>query len=162
MADIDRNGNRLMPFRFFFLSLSPFSASSSLSQHEKEIKNKLPTNSPCFGPLSVGISKEIIRELVKIVHISEDDHENFGEERVAGRASLVSSSLWWNGRRQRTIEACSTCSGWVQGKNRKNTVATPKGRLSSEKVDIWPQGKTFAGLLCNRARAKRKLTKNKK
>ena len=30
---------------------------------------------------------------MKIVHISEDDHENFGEERVAGRASLVSSSL---------------------------------------------------------------------
>ena len=26
-------------------------------------------------------------------YISEDDHENFGEERVAGRASLVSSSL---------------------------------------------------------------------
>ena len=48
---------------FFFLSPSPFSASSSLSQHEKEIKNKLSTDSPCFGPLSVGWSKEIIREL---------------------------------------------------------------------------------------------------
>ena len=60
---------------FFFLSSSPFSASSSLSQHEKEIKNKLSTDSPCFGPLSVGISKEIIWELVKIVHISEDDQD---------------------------------------------------------------------------------------
>ena len=30
---------------------------------------------------------------MKIVHISEDDHEHFGEERVAGRASLMSSSL---------------------------------------------------------------------
>ena len=30
---------------------------------------------------------------MKIVHISEDDHETFGEERVAGRASLASSSL---------------------------------------------------------------------
>ena len=47
-------------------------------------------------------------------------------ERVAGRASLVSSSLWWNGRGRRTIEACSTCPEWVQGKNRKNTVATQK------------------------------------
>ena len=89
VADIDRNGNRLMPFRVFF-SPSPSSTCSSLSQHEKEIKNKLSTDSPCFGPLSVGWSKEII---VKIVHISEDDHEHFGEERVAGRASLMSSSL---------------------------------------------------------------------
>ena len=38
-----------------FLSPSPFSTSSSLSQHKKEIKNKLSTNSPCFGPLSVGL-----------------------------------------------------------------------------------------------------------
>ena len=37
-----------------FLSASPFSTSSSLSQHKKEIKNKLSTDSPCFGPLSVG------------------------------------------------------------------------------------------------------------
>ena len=29
-------------------------------------------------------------------------------------------------------------------------------------MDIWPQGKTFAGLLCNRARAKRNQTKYKK
>ena len=34
VADIDPNGNRLMPFRFFFLSPSPFSTSSSLSQHQ--------------------------------------------------------------------------------------------------------------------------------
>ena len=30
---------------------------------------------------------------MKIFHIAEDDHENFGEARVAGRASLVSASL---------------------------------------------------------------------
>ena len=30
---------------------------------------------------------------MKIVHIAEDDHKNFGEARVAGRASLVSASL---------------------------------------------------------------------
>ena len=30
---------------------------------------------------------------MKIVHIAEDDHENFGEARVAGGASLVSASL---------------------------------------------------------------------
>ena len=126
VADNDRNGNRLMPFRFFFFFLRPPSLLLRLFLSMKEIKNKLSTDSPCFGPLSVGWSKEIIRELVKIIHISEDDHENFGEERVAGRASLASSSLWWNGRRRRTIEACSTCPEWVQGENRKNTVATQK------------------------------------
>ena len=155
-----------MPFRFFFFYPVPLLYFFvSVPQHEKEIKNKLSTDSPCFGPLSVGWSKEIIRELVKIVHtsIAEDDHENFGEARAAGRASRVSASLWWDGRRQRTIAACSTFPKWVQGKNRKNTVvATQKGRRSSEKVDTRPQGKTFAGLLCNRARAKRKLTKIKK
>ena len=30
---------------------------------------------------------------MKVVRIAEDDHENFGEARVAGRASLVSASL---------------------------------------------------------------------
>ena len=44
-----------------FLSPSPFSTSSSLSQHKKEIKNKLSTDSPCFGPLSVGWSNELSR-----------------------------------------------------------------------------------------------------
>ena len=44
-----------------FLSPSPFSTSSSLSQHKKEIKNKLSTDSPCFGPLSVGWLKELSR-----------------------------------------------------------------------------------------------------
>ena len=29
---------------------------------------------------------------MKIVHVAEDDHENFGEARVAGRASLVPES----------------------------------------------------------------------
>ena len=50
-----------------------------------------------------------------------------------------------------------------RGRTGKTQSLLPKkGRLSSEKVDTLPQGKTFAGLLCNRARAKRKLTKNKK
>ena len=82
-----------------------------------------------FGPLSAGWSKEIIRELVKIVHIAEDDHENFGEARVAGRASLVSASLWWDGRLRRTIEACLTFPEWVQGKNRKKTVVATKKKV---------------------------------
>ena len=88
------SSNRSMPFRFF-LSPSPFSTSSSLSQHEKEIKNKLITDSPCFGPLSVGLSKEIIRERMKIVHIADDDHKIFGEARprVAGRGSRLSGYL---------------------------------------------------------------------
>ena len=48
VADIDRNGNQSMPFRFFFSVPVPFSTSSSLSQHEKEIKNKLSTEGPCI------------------------------------------------------------------------------------------------------------------
>ena len=44
-----------------FLSTSPFSTSSPLSQHKKEIKSKLSTDSPCFGQLSVGWSKELSR-----------------------------------------------------------------------------------------------------
>ena len=51
----------------------------------------------------------------------------------------------------------SGCSG----RRGKTVVATQKGRLSSEKVDTLPQGKTFAGLLCDRARAKRKVKKSK-
>ena len=47
---------------------------------------------------------------------------------------------------------------WRTGKTQ--SLLPKKGRLSSEKLDTWPQGKTFAGLLCNRARAKRKLTIN--
>ena len=49
-----------------------------------------------------------------------------------------------------------------RGRTGKAQSLPKKGSLSSEKMDIWPQGKTFAGLLCNRARAKRKQTKNKK
>ena len=51
VVNIDRKG--LCRFGFFSIP-SPFSTSSCLSQHEKEIKNKLSTDSPCFGPLSVG------------------------------------------------------------------------------------------------------------
>ena len=90
VADIDRNGNQSMPFRFFFFcSRSLLYFFVSLSRHEKEIKNKLSTDSPCIWATQCWvITKESIRELVKIVHIAEDDHENFGEARVAGRASL--------------------------------------------------------------------------
>ena len=133
----------------FFPSPSLFSTSSSLFQHEKEIKNKLSTDSPCFGLLRVEWSKEnssfenLWRSSILPKMIN---HENFGEARVAGRASRVSASLRRNGRRRRTIEACSTFPEWVQGKNRKKkVVATQKGRLSSEKMDTWPQGKTSLG-----------------
>ena len=130
----------------FFLPPSPSSTSSSLSQHEKDIKNKLSTDSPCFGPLSVGWSKEIIGEIVKIVHISEDDHEHLGEERVAGRASLVSSSLWSNGRRRRTIEACWTCPEWVQGKEQERHSRLPKKVVWAAKKWIFDRrGKLSLG-----------------
>ena len=59
VTDIDRKGNRLMPFRFFFffIFLRPPSLLLCLFLSMKEIKNKLSTDSPCFGPLSVGWSK---------------------------------------------------------------------------------------------------------
>ena len=147
-------------FGLFFSIPFPFSTSSSLSQHENEIKNKLSTVSSCSGPLSVGWSKEIIRKLVKIVHIAEDDHENVAEARVAWRASRLSASLWGDGRRRKTIEAFSTFPEGCVGRTGESTVVTtPKGRMSSQKVDTSPQGQTFAGLLCNQALAKTKLTK---
>ena len=132
VADIDRNGNQSMPFRFFFLF--DFPSPSLLLRLFLSTKRKSRTScrrqlkALAFGPLRAGGSKEIIRELVKIVHIAEDEDENFGEARVAGRSSLVSASLWWDGRRRRTIEACLTFPKWVQGKNGKNTVVAAQKR----------------------------------
>ena len=124
-------GQPIDAVRFFFLSPSPFSTSSSLSQHEKEIKNKLSTDSPCFGPLSVGWSKEIIRELVKIVHNAEGDHENFGEASTGGSLEgllVCRQFLWWDGRRRKTIEACSTFPEWVGAgeEHEKHSCCYPK------------------------------------
>ena len=137
-----------MPFRFFFFSLSP--SLSLLLRLFLSRKRKSRTSCQpialAFGPLSAGWSKESIRELVEIVHIAEDDHENIGETRVAGRASLVSASLWWDSRLRRTIEACLTFPEWVQGKNRKNTVvATKKGRLGSKKLILDRREKLSLG-----------------
>ena len=71
------------------------------------------------------------------------------DEMVFDEEPSKPARLFWSGCRGRT--------GKVQ------SLLLKKGRLSSEKVDTWPQGKTFAGLLCNQARAKRKLRpKNKK
>ena len=113
---------------FFFCSRSLLYFFLSLSRHEKEIKNKLSTDSPCIWATQCRvITKESIRELVKIVHIAEDDHENFGEARVAGRASL-----WWDGRRRRTIEACLTFPEWMQGKGKTGKT---QSLLQKKKVD---------------------------
>ena len=64
---------------------------------------------------------------MKIVHIAEDDHENFGEARVAGRASLRVSIfvMRWSSTKN---QACLTFPEWVQGKNRKNTIVATKKR----------------------------------
>ena len=114
---------------FFFLFPSPSLLLRLFLSMKRKSRASCQPIALAFEPLSAGRSKEIIRELVKIVHIAElDDHENFGEARVAGRASLVSASLWWDGRRRRTIEACLTFPEWVQGKNRKNTVVATQKR----------------------------------
>ena len=149
---------------FFFCSRPLLYVFVSFSAWKRNQEQAVTADYPCIWATQCWvIERNHSGELVKIIHIAEDDHENFGGARVAGRASLVSASLWWDGRRWRTVEACLTFPEWVQGKTGKTQSLLPqKGRLSSEKVDTWPQGKTFAGLLCNRARAKTKLTKNKK
>ena len=120
-----------MPFRFFFLSpFRPLLLRLFLSRKRKSRTSCQPI-ALAFGPLSARWSKEIIRELVEIVHIAEDDHENFGEARVAGRASLVSASLWWDGRLRRTIEACLTFPEWCAGEEQEKHMQS----LLQKKVD---------------------------
>ena len=140
------SSNRSMPFLLYFY---PHPRPSLLLRLFLSIKRKSRTScQPIALALghSVLVDRKNFRELVKIVQIAEDDHENFGEARVAWRASRVSASLWWDGRRRRTFEACSTFPEWVQGKNRKNTVvATQKGRLSSEKWILDRRGKLSLG-----------------
>ena len=115
-------------FRFGFFSVPvPFSTSSSLSQQEKEIKNKLSTDSPCIWATQCWvIERNHSRNLWRSSTLPKMIMKNFGEARVAGRASPVSASLWWDGRLRRTIEACLTFPEWVQGKNRKKTVVATK------------------------------------
>ena len=156
------SSNWSMPFWFYFYPRPP----SLLLRLFLSIKRISRTS---CQPIALALGHSVLvdwknfRELVKIVQIAEDDHENFGEVRVARKASRVSASLWWDGGRRRTFEDCSTFPEWVQGKNRKiQSLLLKKGRLSCEKVGTWPRGKTFAGLLCNQARAKRKLTNKKK
>ena len=70
--------------------------------------------------------------------ISEDDHENFGEERVAGRASLVSSlcdEMVVDEEASISKPARLVRSG-CRGRTGKTQSLPNRGRLSSEKVDI--------------------------
>ena len=127
-------------------------------------------------PIALALGRSVLGRVIERNHARTcEDHPycrkwssevRRGEQwRVAGRASRMSAFLWWDGRRRRTIEPCSTFPEWVgAGEEQENTqsLLPKKGRLSSEKVDTLPRGKPFAGLLCNRARAKRELTKNKK
>ena len=83
--------------------------------------------------------------------------------RVAGRASRMSYVCDEMVVDEEPSKPARLFRSGCRGRTGKTESLLPKkGRLSSEKVDTLPQGKTFAGLLCNRARAKRKLTKNKK
>ena len=129
----------------FFFFLRPPSLLLRLFLSMKEIKNKLSTDSPCFGPLSVGWSKEIIRELVKIVHISEDDHET-----SARRGSLEGLLLCRHLCDEMVVDEepskpARLIRSGCRGRTGKTQSLPKKGRLSSEKVDIWPQGKLSMG-----------------
>ena len=111
----------------FFLFSSPSLLLRLFLSMKRKSRTSCQPIALAFGPLSAGWSKKIIRELVKIVHIAEDDHEKFGKARVVGRASHVSASLWWDGRRGRTIEAWLTFPEWMQGKKRKkHSLCNPK------------------------------------
>ena len=168
-----RQRGRLMPFRFFFsFSVPLLYFFVSFSAWRK-------SRTSC-QPIALAASWATQCWVIERNHwricedrpgsISEDDHEHFGEERVAGRASLVSSSLWWNGRRRRsrTMEACSTCPEWVQGKNRKNTVATPKKVVWAAKKWIFDRrgqlslGRCAIGHERKENKPKLKNKKNKK
>ena len=162
VPDIDRNGNRLMPFRFFFSFSIPllyfFVSFSAWKGNQEQAVNRYPLlwATQCW--------------------VIERNHWRICEDRPYFRR-------WWTLRRREGRWNGYSCvvifvMKWSSTKNHrslldlsevgageeqeKHSRLPKKGRLSSEKVDIWPQGKIFAGLLCNRARAKRKQTKNKK
>ena len=162
VADIDRNSNRLMPFRFFFSFSVPllyffvsFSAwrksrtscqpialalgHSVLGDRKKSFENLWRSSILPKMIMKTSAERGSLEGLLLCRHLCD---EMVVDEEPSKPARLVRSGC--------------------RGRTGKTQSLPKKGRLSSEKVDIWPQGKTFAGLLCNRARAKRKLTKNKK
>ena len=159
-----------MPFWFCFYPRPP----SLLLRLFFSIKRKSRTSCQLIALAlghSVLVDRKNFRELdaVKIVQIAEDDHENFGEAR---RGSLEGLLVCQHLCDEMVVAARVDEEPWkparlfrsgCRGRTWKiQSLLLKKGRLSSEKVDTWPQGKTFAGLLCNQARAKIKLTKNKK
>ena len=132
VADIDPNGNRLMPFRFFFF-LSPSSLLLRLFLSMKEIKNKLSTDSPCLGHSVLGDRKKSFENLWR-----SSIFPKMIMKTSARRGSLEGLLL----RRHRCDEMvvdeepskparlvrsrCLKKKKCLQGENRKNTVATPK------------------------------------
>ena len=85
------SSNWSMPFWFYFYPRPP----SLLLRLFRSIKRKSRTScQPIALALghSVLVDRKNFRELVKIVQIAEDDHENFGEARVAWR---VSRAIGW-------------------------------------------------------------------
>ena len=143
-----------------FLSPSPFSTFRLFLSIKR---NKLSNDSPCFGPLSVGWSKELSR-----TREDRPDHRRWswilrqGEGRLKGFSCVGIFVIRWSSTKNLRSLLDFSGVGAGEEQEKKKSLLLKKGRLSSEKVDTWPQGKTFAGLLCNQALAKRKLNKNKK
>ena len=130
VADIDRNGNQSMPFWVFFSVPVPFSTSSSLSQQEKEIKNKLSTDSPCIWATQCWVI--------------ERNHSRTCEDRPhcrrmimktsARRGSLLGLLLCQHLCDEMVVyeepsKPALTFPEWVQGKNSKNTVVATKKKV---------------------------------
>ena len=95
------NSNQSMPFRFFFLFPSPSLLLRLFLSMKRKSRTSCQPIALAFGPLSAGWSKEIIRELVKIVHIAEDDHENFGEGRWKGFSCVGIFVMRWSSTKNR-------------------------------------------------------------
>ena len=129
------SSNRSMPyaFRYFFRSPGP----SLLLRLFLSMKRKSRTSCQLIA-LALGHSVLVDRkkERVKIVHIAEEDHENFGEvralegllvcrhlcdEMVVNEEPPKPARLFWSGCRGR--------------RGKTQSLLPPKGRLRSEKVD---------------------------
>ena len=91
---------------------------------------------------------------MKIVTIAEVDQENFDEPRLKGFSCVGTFVMGWSSTKNHQIPLDFPEVG-AEEEQENTVVAHQKGRLSSEKVDIWPQGKTLS-LGCCAIRLERK------
>ena len=145
LADIDRNGNQSMPFRFFFSVPVPFSTSSSLFQHEKEIKNKLSTDSLCIWATQCWvIERNHSRTCEDRPYCRKWSWKlRRGEGRLKGFSCVGIFVMRWSSTKNHRSLLDFSGVGAGEEQEKKQSLLPKKGRLSSEKVDTWLQGKKF-------------------